>query len=365
MLSPMSAATSTTAQRQTTIFDGSLAIGVGIPIRVHVLFFAVGMMCTLAVVAEPALGSPLDEFGCMASAACAQRCGVRCVSECCRDQSCLETTNPAQWVFPVEFGLRCYERCYDDCGHEWEDFESCPGKCELGCEEQCHVQGRTRNPAGGGVRETPPAEGGLRCYTGCYHACAERGQCATCYDGCDQTCIAQCDAAGLDVFADDHGLGNSDLGADGGEGTCSERGSSAGGDCYDACYDTCSSREQCDAKAHAASSRWYEYVTSTGKVELMEAPPLSSQQHCQDECAYGCEDDCGHYDADGRFIERRPGCYQTCYSDCTQRGSCTDADLVREGVPLYDDAYGDVNFTASGADDKYDDDADYGGYLFH
>jgi hypothetical protein len=50
----------------------------------------------------------------------------------------------------------------------------------------------------------------------------------------------------------------------------------------------------------------------------MEAPPLSSQQHCQDECAYGCEDDCGHYDADGRFIERRPGCYQTCYSDCTQ-----------------------------------------------
>jgi hypothetical protein len=48
-----------------------------------------------------------------------------------------------------------------------------------------------------------------------------------------------------------------------------------------------------------------------------------------------------------------------------QRGSCTDADLVREGVPLYDDAYGDVNFTASGADDKYDDDADYGGYLFH
>jgi hypothetical protein len=85
-----------------------------------VLFFAVGMMCTLAVVAEPALGSPLDEFGCMASAACAQRCGVRCVSECCRDQSCLETTNPAQWVFPVEFGLRCYERCYDDCGHEWE-----------------------------------------------------------------------------------------------------------------------------------------------------------------------------------------------------------------------------------------------------
>ena len=118
------------------------------------------------------------------------------------------------------------------------------------------MQGRTRNPAGGGVRETPPAEGGLRCYTGCYHACAERGQCATCYDGCDQTCIAQCDAAGLDVFADDHGLGNSDLGADGGEGTCSERGSSAGGDCYDACYDTCSSREQCDAKAHAASSRW-------------------------------------------------------------------------------------------------------------
>jgi hypothetical protein len=30
----------------------------------------------------------------------------------------------------------------------------------------------------------------------------------------------------------------------------------------------------------------------------------------------------------------------------TQHGSCTDADLVREGLSLYgDDLYGDVNFT--------------------
>jgi len=64
--------------------------------------------------------------------------------------------------------------------------------------------------------------------------------------------------------------------------------------------------------------RRYEYVTTTGKVELMEAPPLSPLQLCQDDCAYDCEDECGYYDADGRFIERRPGCYERCYERCTQ-----------------------------------------------
>lgn len=39
----------------------------------------------------------------------------------------------------------------------------------------------------------------------------------------------------------------------------------------------------------------------------------------------------------------------------TQHGSCTDADLVREGLPLYGDyPYGDVNFTG-GEGEYYED----------
>jgi hypothetical protein len=66
------------------------------------------------------LDSPLDEFGCMQSAACAETCGVRCISECCRDQSCLQSDNPADWAFPVEYGVHCYQRCYEDCAYDWE-----------------------------------------------------------------------------------------------------------------------------------------------------------------------------------------------------------------------------------------------------
>lgn len=64
--------------------------------------------------------SPMDEFGCLHSASCAETCGVRCISECCRDQSCLQSDDPADWAFPLDYGVHCYQRCYEDCAYDWE-----------------------------------------------------------------------------------------------------------------------------------------------------------------------------------------------------------------------------------------------------
>lgn len=126
-----------------------------------------------------------------------------------------------------------------------QDFDSCPSKCTLACEDECELHGLSTSTA---------AE---RCRVGCYYDCAVRGECATCYDGCDVECIHQC---GVDI--EPSASGASAAGDGRGEGTCSEAdgAGSTGGECYHSCYETCASRERCADKAYAASSHWCALV---------------------------------------------------------------------------------------------------------
>jgi len=117
------------------------------------------------------------------------------------------------------------------------------------------------------------------------------------------------------------------------------------------CFDSCDARNECAKVSAAAAANGFDFDTQTGEVTPVYIPPLSELEQCQEDCDMDCQDECGHFDGDGKFLERVPGCYERCFNECTLAGGCTDADLARDGVPAgyedeYYEDYFDTNATA-------------------
>lgn len=255
---------------------------------------------------------------CRQDAECVAACGIDCVSECCREEACMqrvEHLGVAPWKWPVAFGQACYKRCTDSCqGDETASYagvenvhQECIYDASVGCGRVCGKS--PRDTTGAGYEEiAPPTPAALLAWDKCYLRCtSEKSKAEEAQLGYPQGTCLRCSArVGIKCLEGCEREGSGDSAATVG------------------CMDRCN-RERMPTDC-VVRTPGYVFDTETGGVvarDYYEGEGTRLYKGCSATCTAEAEAKCGYTNAQGSFVDAL-GCFERERDECVWVMECDD-----------------------------------------